>query len=146
MKDGVYHNDWFDLDLPVPDHWSVETPPKADWFLDNFMSLLAAAAVERGDDSPLFQGSDGLRRAAAVLAAGKMDFTVTQDVHPVDASGWGFSAMSFRVRLPDGELPQTIEAAVFHGHIFLLEAASPRVEGLSRAEAALARIRIMRKP
>lgn len=175
VRQGIYRNDYLNLTLPLPLGWSVEKPPRADWFLDRFTQLLAAgdrlepgpktlagrrhfllrvhsehaflelAAAEIGTQPDLHTGADCLKRVGALLDAGGRPYRITRKPHPVKLGGLDFEAMSFSVQLTDGELQQEVFAAVRWGYAVVFVAAAPGAEGLKQAQAALTKARFAAK-
>lgn len=171
VRQGIYHNAYLNLTLPLPLGWSVEKPPRADWFLDRFTQLLAAgdrlepdakslagrqhfllraysertflelAAAEIGTQPDLHTGADCLKRVRVLLDAGGRPYRITQKPRPAKIGGLDFEAMSFSVQLVDGELRQEVFAAVRWGYAVVFVVAAPDAAGLKQAQAALTKAR-----
>ena len=169
VRDGVYHNDYFRLSLPIPFGWTVEKNPRGDWFLDNYLNLLAAGDQEMTDPKTLPKrkhvllrafsnqtfieigasevglqpklnlGSDCLKRVPAILDAGGRPYRITKPVHPALIGGLKFDGMAFTTTLADGEMHEHVYAIVRWGYALVFVAGAPNPAGLGKAEAVLAR-------
>lgn len=176
MRDGVYHNDYFRLTLPIPANWTVEKDPSGDWTLDNLLSLLAASdssitdskeiprrkrfllqatsnmtfvamgTAEMGAHTDIRIGSHCLKRVVPLLTAGKRPFRVTDEPRRLEIGGFQFDTMAFRMRLSDGEIHQRVYAVVRWGYALVVVAGSSSPEGLKRAEAVVEKVLYTPKP
>lgn len=165
VRGGVYHNDYFRLSLPIPDGWTAETIPQADWVLDNLLSLLAASdtaitdekeiprrkrmllrassnlnfiqigAAQMGDRTDIRLGADCLKRLPALLKAGGRPFRVAEAARPRPVGGLAFDSTAFSIRLEDGEVHERVYAVVRWGYALVIVAGSSSPAGLKKAEA-----------
>lgn len=176
MRDGVYHNDYFRLTLPIPLNWTVEKFPNGDWTLDNLLSLLAASdssitdekeiprrkrfllqatsnmtfvgmgTAEMGAQTDIRTGAHCLKRVVPLLTAGKRPFRVTDEPRRREIGGFQFDSMAFSMRLSDGEIHQRVYAVVRWGYALVIVAGSSSREGLKKAEAVAEKVLYTPKP
>jgi len=170
MRDGVYHNDYFRLTLPIPANWTTEKFPEGDWVLDNLLSLLAASdsaitdekeiprrkkmllrassnttfiamgTAEMGDYTDIRIGAHCLKRVVPLLTAGKHKFRVTDAPQRRTIGGFQFDSMAFSIRLLDGVLHERVYAVVRWGYALVIVAGSTSPEGLKKAEAVAEKV------
>lgn len=170
MRDGVYHNDYLRLTMPIPANWIVEKIPQGDWSLDNLLSLLAASdrsitdskeiprrkrfllqassnmtfvamgTAEMGAHTDIRIGSHCLKRVVPLLTAGKRPFRITDEPRRLEIGGFKFDTMAFRIRLSDGEIHERVYAVVHGGYAVIIVAGSSSPEGLKRAEAVAEKV------